>query len=390
MSDEVRDAMQHFEDGVAHEAALHHVRWAHPTLAPPRIELTVDDLWYQDEDNLLGDAPPNRTSLFIDLYIVAMTTHVPYGYSSVHTSLHPTMYDAAYHDAAASCGLTVDVVFATYKELAKTVQDFALTAHFRTRSVSSGQERSWLCRYHEAFESGASACPFLIKGRKKKDGTVQLRDVVLRHNHMCVLRPLPPGARETTLSIRAMTDIVMQSEVAKRVPTSKLTHKTINKLIKAQVGRKVSPMRASRIRSEIGARLADKTAVLDDGQTKSPRFRIAQARPDHFGHDVPRSTSDNCANCAIMSEYLERSGAVLWPDRRMTLLPRALNAALVTAPSFEKRFKTREDGTELAALAQNKELWTELTETIVDVSRRTALSDTSVRESDFRSALNLC
>ncbi|EQC34461.1 hypothetical protein SDRG_07791 [Saprolegnia diclina VS20] len=75
MSDEVRDAMQHFEDGVAHEVALGHARWAHPTLAPPRIELTVDDLWYQDEDHLLGAAPPNLTSLFIDLYTVAMRAY---------------------------------------------------------------------------------------------------------------------------------------------------------------------------------------------------------------------------------------------------------------------------------------------------------------------------
>ena len=75
MSDEVLDAMQHFEDGIAHEMALHHVRWAHPTLDPPRIELTVDDLWYQDEGHLLGDAPPNLTSLFIDLYTVAMSAY---------------------------------------------------------------------------------------------------------------------------------------------------------------------------------------------------------------------------------------------------------------------------------------------------------------------------
>ena len=68
-----------------------------------------------------------------------------------------------------------------------------------------------------------------------------------------------------------------------------------------------------------------------------------------------------------MGEYFERSGAVPWPDRPMTTLPRVLDADLVTVPSFEKRLKTREDLRELAALAQSKELWTELTEAIVDV-----------------------
>ena len=84
---------------------------------------------------------------------------VPYRYSTMHTSTHQTRYDTAYYDAAAACSLTVpDAVFNTYKKLAKTVH-------------------------------GASACLFLIKCRKKTDGTVQLRDVVFQHNHVRVLVP---------------------------------------------------------------------------------------------------------------------------------------------------------------------------------------------------------
>ncbi|KDO34844.1 hypothetical protein SPRG_00905 [Saprolegnia parasitica CBS 223.65] len=64
-----------------------------------------------------------------------------------------------------------------------------------------------------------------------------------------------------------------------------------------------------------------------------------------------------------MGEYVGRAATAPRPGHTMVTLPHV--PTLVTVPSFPQHLTTRADRTEITALAQNKELWTELTEAIV-------------------------
>ncbi|EQC24808.1 hypothetical protein SDRG_17299 [Saprolegnia diclina VS20] len=75
IGDEAFAAIHRFEDGVANEAALQHVTWAHPTMDCPQLSIEVSDLEYSDVHGLLAGAPPTNERLVIDLYKVILACY---------------------------------------------------------------------------------------------------------------------------------------------------------------------------------------------------------------------------------------------------------------------------------------------------------------------------
>ncbi|KDO34330.1 hypothetical protein SPRG_01465 [Saprolegnia parasitica CBS 223.65] len=64
------NAMPHFEANIAHEVAQGHLEWQLDPVARPVLHITIADLLYLDDANLLAGAPPTIEHLEIDLYKV--------------------------------------------------------------------------------------------------------------------------------------------------------------------------------------------------------------------------------------------------------------------------------------------------------------------------------
>ncbi|EQC29455.1 hypothetical protein SDRG_12917 [Saprolegnia diclina VS20] len=73
------NAMPHFDVNIAHEIALGHEEWQLDAIGRPVLHITIADLLYLDNANLLAGAPPTTERLEIDLYKLIFKVHEAMG-----------------------------------------------------------------------------------------------------------------------------------------------------------------------------------------------------------------------------------------------------------------------------------------------------------------------